>query len=188
VELAGVLAQAVHEFFQTRGFVYVHTPIITGSDAVAIDFGAGRVTTVLHTWGDVFLAEKSTGIPNVDVYLRLPPGAAKRRDRLQRLRWALRFRAVRELARRRIPTGATAEELAASATHVWGEVSDPDGNRAVARLHGPEAGVVWTSRSSLDVVAHVLAGEAPPGHQTPSTAYGPDLVLETEGVTREDIE
>ncbi|PCC71045.1 asparaginyl-tRNA synthetase [Nannocystis exedens] len=39
------LAQAVHEFFQQRGFVYVHTPIITGSDAE----GAGemfRVTTL----------------------------------------------------------------------------------------------------------------------------------------------
>ncbi|MBZ5715549.1 asparagine--tRNA ligase [Nannocystis pusilla] len=39
------LAQAVHEFFQARGFVYVHTPIITGSDAE----GAGemfRVTTL----------------------------------------------------------------------------------------------------------------------------------------------
>ena len=40
-----VAAQAVHEFFQDRGFVYVHTPIITGSDAE----GAGemfRVTTI----------------------------------------------------------------------------------------------------------------------------------------------
>jgi asparaginyl-tRNA synthetase len=39
------LAQAVHEFFASRGFVYVHTPIITGSDAE----GAGemfRVTTL----------------------------------------------------------------------------------------------------------------------------------------------
>ncbi len=40
-----VAAQAIHEFFQSRGFVYVHTPIITGSDAE----GAGemfRVTTL----------------------------------------------------------------------------------------------------------------------------------------------
>ena len=40
-----VAAQAVHEFFQSRGFVYVHTPIITGSDCE----GAGemfRVTTI----------------------------------------------------------------------------------------------------------------------------------------------
>ena len=40
-----VAAQAVHEFFRERGFVYVHTPIITGSDCE----GAGemfRVTTL----------------------------------------------------------------------------------------------------------------------------------------------
>ena len=38
-------AYAVHEFFQSRGFVYVNTPIITGSDCE----GAGemfRVTTL----------------------------------------------------------------------------------------------------------------------------------------------
>ena len=40
-----VAAQAVHEFFQSRGFMYIHTPIITGSDCE----GAGemfRVTTL----------------------------------------------------------------------------------------------------------------------------------------------
>jgi asparaginyl-tRNA synthetase len=39
------LAFAIHQFFQERGFVYVHTPIITGSDCE----GAGelfRVTTI----------------------------------------------------------------------------------------------------------------------------------------------
>ena len=34
-----LLAYAVHKFFQERGFVYVHTPIITGSDAE----GAGEM-------------------------------------------------------------------------------------------------------------------------------------------------
>ncbi len=40
-----LLAHAIHSFFQDRGFVYVHTPIITGSDCE----GAGemfRVTTL----------------------------------------------------------------------------------------------------------------------------------------------
>src|SRR5215211_6876062 len=39
------LAFAVHQFFQERGFVYIHTPVITGSDCE----GAGelfRVTTI----------------------------------------------------------------------------------------------------------------------------------------------
>ena len=40
-----IIAYAIHQFFQDRNFVYVHTPIITGSDAE----GAGemfRVTTL----------------------------------------------------------------------------------------------------------------------------------------------
>ncbi|HRX41616.1 MAG TPA: asparagine--tRNA ligase [Clostridia bacterium] len=40
-----ILAHAIHEFFRQKGFVYVHTPIITGSDCE----GAGemfRVTTL----------------------------------------------------------------------------------------------------------------------------------------------
>ena len=40
-----LVAYAIHKFFQEKGFVYVHTPIITGSDAE----GAGemfRITTL----------------------------------------------------------------------------------------------------------------------------------------------
>ena len=40
--LRNVLAAAVHEFFQSRGFVWVHTPIITSSDCE----GAGELFSV----------------------------------------------------------------------------------------------------------------------------------------------
>lgn len=46
--IRSILAYAVHRFFQDKGFVYVNTPIITGSDAE----GAGemfRVTTLDYT-------------------------------------------------------------------------------------------------------------------------------------------
>lgn len=40
--LRSVLSMAIHEFFQNQGFVYVHTPVITGNDAE----GAGECFTV----------------------------------------------------------------------------------------------------------------------------------------------
>ncbi len=40
--LRSVLSMAIHTFFQERGFVYVHTPVITGNDAE----GAGECFTV----------------------------------------------------------------------------------------------------------------------------------------------
>ena len=45
-----VLAMAIHEFFQDQGFVYVHTPIITGNDAE----GAGEVFTVTTRTDDKY--------------------------------------------------------------------------------------------------------------------------------------
>jgi len=40
--IRSVLSMAIHEFFQDQGFVYVHTPLITGNDCE----GAGEVFTV----------------------------------------------------------------------------------------------------------------------------------------------
>jgi asparaginyl-tRNA synthetase len=40
--MRNILAEAVHEFFQSRGFVWIHTPIITSSDCE----GAGELFTV----------------------------------------------------------------------------------------------------------------------------------------------
>ena len=42
MRIRSVISFAVHEFFQTKGFVYVNTPIITGSDAE----GAGEMFRV----------------------------------------------------------------------------------------------------------------------------------------------
>ncbi|TMP92458.1 MAG: asparagine--tRNA ligase [Verrucomicrobia bacterium] len=52
------LAFAIHQFFQERGFVYVHTPIVTGSDCE----GAGelfRVTTIDCDYTKDFFARQT---------------------------------------------------------------------------------------------------------------------------------
>jgi asparaginyl-tRNA synthetase len=42
--IRSLLAMAIHEFFQSQGFVYIHTPLITGNDAE----GAGETFTVTN--------------------------------------------------------------------------------------------------------------------------------------------
>lgn len=152
-----------------------------------VDFGRGPVQAFRLTWGDVFTAYYSTGIPNIEDYAVLPQALRRQTAAMGSLRPLLKLPVVRSLLKRGVKPGATADERARTVTHVWGEVQDDQGRKAAARLHGPEAGLVWTARAALKAVQKALAGNAPPGFQTPGLAYGPDFVLECEGVTREDI-
>jgi short subunit dehydrogenase-like uncharacterized protein len=153
-----------------------------------IDFGQGSVPTDRLTWGDVFTGYYSTGIPNIENYTVWPKAVRQQLAVLNSLRPILKLAAMRNLAKLGVKPGPTAEARARTVAHVWGEVEDDQGRKAASRLHGPEAGVVWTARAALAAVRKVLAGNAPTGFQTPAMAYGADFVLECEGVTREDID
>lgn len=152
-----------------------------------IDFGQGPVQAARLTWGDVFTAYYSTGIPNIEDYAVLPKALRQQMAAVDYLRPLFKLAVMRNLLKRGVKPGPTADERARTVTHVWGEVKDDQGRSAVSRLHGPEAGVIWTARAALAAVQKVLAGHASPGFQTPALAYGADFVLEAEGVTREDL-
>jgi short subunit dehydrogenase-like uncharacterized protein len=152
-----------------------------------IDFGQGPVETTRLTWGDVFTAYYSTGIPNIEDYAVLPAKVRQQFAMMEGLSSLLKLTVVRNLLKRAVTPGPTADQRAQTVTHVWGEVEDDQGRQAVARLHGPEAGLVWTVRAALAAVGKAQAGQAPSGFQTPALAYGADFVLEAEGVTREDL-
>ncbi len=158
-----------------------------GAKTHSIDFGGGSVEATRLTWGDVFTAYYSTGIPNIEDYAVLPKATRRQMAALDYLRPLFKSAAVRGFLKCGVKDGSTAGERAETFTHVWGEVEDPQGRRAVSRLHGPEAGVIWTARAALQAVKRVLAGDTSPGFQTSARAYGADFVLECEGVTREDV-
>jgi len=153
---------------------------------LVVDFGQGPATAQLVPWGDVFTAFLSTGIPNIADYLAASPDLARQAAIGRLIAPLLRFAAVRALARLAIQPGPTPEARAQSRTHVWGQVEDAKGGKATARLHGPEAGVTWTTMTALAAARRALGGEAPAGYQTPAMAYGADFVL-AEGVRREDV-
>jgi short subunit dehydrogenase-like uncharacterized protein len=150
-----------------------------------IDLGDGPVKGTRWTWGDVFMAFYSTGIPNIEDYAVLAEKMLQQLKTLANLRPLLRLPAVRNFLRSKVPSGSTADERARTRTTVWGEVEDDQGRKAVSRLCGPDAGVTWTSMAALAAVQKVLAGHAPSGFQTPALAYGADFALECKGITRE---
>ena len=158
-----------------------------GAKTRMIDFGRGPVQATMLTWGDIFMAYYSTGIPNIEDYAVLPAEMRRQMPLIDYMRPLFKLTVVRNFFKRRLKAGSTADERARTRTSVWGEVEDAQGRKAVSRLHGPEAGVIWTARAALAAVQKVLAGNASPGFQTPALAYGADFVLECEGVTREDL-
>jgi short subunit dehydrogenase-like uncharacterized protein len=167
----------------------VLTPVPPGWRTRRVDFGRGERTVITIPWGDVSTAYRSTGIPNVEVYVGAPALARASLRASRFLRPVLRTDAVKGFLKRRIRAGAagpTAEERARGSTVLWGEAKDDAGGRAVSRLSGPE-GYALTVDAAIAVADEALAGHAPPGFQTPSRAYGPDFVLRLPGVQREDL-
>jgi short subunit dehydrogenase-like uncharacterized protein len=157
------------------------------SKTLSIDFGDGPVQTQLFPWGDVFSAYFSTGIPNIEDYIAASPELRWQMAVARVIGPQLKLSPIRDLLKLGVQPGPTAEARAQTHVHVWGKVADDQGRTAVSRLHGPEAGVVWTTRTALAAARMALDGSAPPGFQTPAMAYGADFVLQAEGVTREDL-
>jgi short subunit dehydrogenase-like uncharacterized protein len=166
------------------------TPVPAAWKTREIDFGSGAVEATTIPWGDVATAFYSTGIPNIEVYAAMPASLRRVMRLTRRLGGLLGSGAVQRFLKRRIkaqPPGPSEEERAKGKSFVWGEVRDEFGNKAVSRLRGPE-GYTLTALTALAIVGHVLAGNFSVGFQTPSRAYGADLILEIEGITREDVE
>lgn len=168
----------------------VLTPVPAAWKTREIDFGQGSVTATTIPWGDVSTAFYSTGIPDIEVYAAFPASTRRAMVASRYLGWLLGLPVVQHFQKRLIqnqPPGPTDTERAQGRSLLWGEVEDNSGKRLVSRLQGPE-GYTLTAMTALAIVAKVLAGQFSVGFQTPSLAYGADLILEIEGVVREDLD
>jgi short subunit dehydrogenase-like uncharacterized protein len=170
-----------------RNGVLVEVPV--GAKTREIDFGRGPRTAILMPWGDVSTAYHSTGIPNIEVYMTFPAAMTRALQAARYFGWLMGLPGVMSLLKQRVlsgPPGPSDEERAKGMSLLWGLVEDDIGGRAESRLQTPE-GYTLTALSSLLIVRKVLAGQAKPGFQTPSSAFGPDLILEIPGVERQDL-
>ena len=165
----------------------VLTRVPPGYKTRQIDFGRGATSAVTIPWGDVSTAFRSTGIPDVEVYMAAPA------DTLAMLKFARvaggllgtkPFQVLLKAAIGRAPRGPSDKQRAIARSLVWGEARDGE-RTVVARLNAPES-YALTVLTALGAVTKVLAGGARPGYQTPSLAFGPGFILEMDGVTRTD--
>ncbi len=153
------------------------------------DLGFGPVAAVAVPWADTFTAPRSTGVSEVATYLvsgavfrllvRVAPHVAP----------LLRSPRIREVVASFMAegeAGPSPEQRAARRSVVVGEATDAAGRRIAARQRHPDP-YTFTALAAIEIAERALRGEAPPGWQTPATAYGPDLVLALPGVEREDL-
>lgn len=163
------------------------TPVPAAWKTREIDFGEVAKTGVTIPWGDVATAFYSTGIPNIEVYTVVPPQNLRLMKMSRYLGWLLAKGPFQKYLQSKIPPGGPSDnERAMGRTLMWGEASDEKGNRVESRQQGPE-GYTLTAIAALNIAEKILAGNLTPGYQTPAKAYGADLVMEIDGIERQDV-
>ena len=145
---------------------------------------SGPRPAIAIPWGDLATAHRSTGIPDITIYMAMN-SSALRLARLQRLfAPALGLAPVQAFLKRRIERrvrGPGPEERERGSVELWGRAEDAQGNSAEGTMIVPE-GYRFTAEAALACVRRVHAG-IPPGAWTPSLAFGPDFAASLPGVT-----
>ena len=152
-----------------------------------IDFGEVTKLGTTIPWGDIATAYRSTEIPNIEVFTVVPGNNLRVLKASRFIGWLLAAKPVQDYLQKQIPPGGpTDEQRAKGKMYLWGEASDSNGNRVESRMKTPE-GYDVTAHAALKIVQKILDGNFQPGYQTPAKVYGPDLIMELQGVTREDV-
>ncbi|HJV19501.1 MAG TPA: saccharopine dehydrogenase NADP-binding domain-containing protein [Sediminibacterium sp.] len=158
-----------------------------GHKGIRVNFGAKDLFAMTIPWGDISTAYTTTGIPNIETYTVVSPKVFRWLKWQGLFNWLLRTAFARNYYRKKIkrkPAGPDDAARARARSMVWGEAENTKGQKATARLSGPE-GYTLTAHSSLIIAAKIISGNFKPGYQTPAACYGADLVLEIPGVRRE---
>ena len=148
------------------------------------DFGTPPAAALVSTLGDVSTAWWSTGIANIESY-----GQANRHFRRairisRRFGWLLARRGAQRLLNRLIdrqPDGPSDAERHGSHAILVAEIEDAEGRRNAARVRTPDP-YGFTATTAVAIAARAVAGEVEVGFQTPSSAYGSDLLRTFDGV------
>lgn len=133
-------------------------------------------------WGDLSTAFRSTGIPNIEVYMAVPPSAVAGARRMRRFAKLLGLSPVQSFLKARVEKtvkGPTAEERDRERSYLWGRVTR-GGSVVTGKLETLE-GYALTAETAVAIAKRVLAGDVAPGVQTPSQAFGSRFIETIRG-------
>ncbi len=163
------------------------TMVRRGGRLETVDAGSLTRTVVLGgkprlvsaiSWGDVSTAYHSTGIGDITVSMAMPAGQIRGMKIMKVFGGLLRRPAViRGLQKivERTRTGPNEEVRGRGRMDLWAQATAADGRTVEGWLRTPE-GYTTTVITSLLCVRRVLADEAKAGYQTPSSAFGAELI------------
>ena len=158
-------------------------------DVKRFDFGPTNMTAVTIPWGDVYTAFFSTAIPNIKVYMGLPEKVINSMKWGKYFGWLMRSEFVKSRARAKIIAGKAGPSDAARAkatTYLVGTVTDKSGKSLTSTLQTPE-GYTLTANTAVDIASKIVSGKFKAGFQTPSLAYGKDIITEVCGGQMVDL-
>jgi short subunit dehydrogenase-like uncharacterized protein len=155
------------------------------SRAREIDFGEGSKLAIAIPWGDVSTAFRTTGIPNIEVYIPASPAAVRRMQGLNRWGWLLGAAPVQWWLKRRAtraPAGPDAQLRERTPVLLWGEVRNAAGRTVVGRMRVAN-GYTVTVHAALGLVDRLLAAPPHGRSYTPSQIAGADFAAQLPGST-----
>lgn len=158
-------------------------------DVKRFDFGPHNMTAVTIPWGDVFTAYFSTSIPNVKVYMGLPEKVIGSMKWGRWFGWLMRSEFVKKRARAKIiagKAGPSDEQRQKATTYLVGTVTDKSGKSLTSTIQTQE-GYTLTAMTAVDIASKIASGNFKTGFQTPSLAYGKDVISEVSGAHFEDL-
>jgi len=142
------------------------------------NFGGRNLSAVTIPWGDVFTAFISTGIPNVRVYMSMPPKMIRALRIGRWFGWITASTWFKDRLRRSIKAGKPGPsdaERAKGFVDLVGTVSNARGEQLTSTIRTPD-GYTLTAMSAVHIAGEVLKGNFKPGFQTPGLVYGAELI------------
>ncbi|HEY2325714.1 MAG TPA: saccharopine dehydrogenase NADP-binding domain-containing protein [Thermoanaerobaculia bacterium] len=149
----------------------------TAYDVREISFSIGTRTAMTIPWGDVATAYRTTGIPNIRVYIATHAKSVKRMRLMRPLLPIAGLKPIRRLLQKfvdRRSSGPDAQVRSSARMYLWGEVRNASGVARSMTMTTPE-GYAFTIVSALNAVERVLRSTRP-GAFTPAKLLGADFV------------